>query len=227
MATPLQTGAKNDAHANPYLDARREWNERYGSYIARANHWRLMAFGVMAVCLVESVGLVILGTQNKLVPYVVAVDKLGSLVPVARADEMSRTDERVVKALLARFVADVRGVVSDGIAQRQMIDRVYSMLSNGTRALTIVSEFYKADPPFGRAANSGVSIEVSSVIPVTERTWQIEWEEITRSTSGGILNRLRWKASVTVAISAPTSERQIRANPVGVFVTDLNWSQVL
>lgn len=225
--TDAATRTTRNDQTDPYLDARREWNERYGSYIARANNWRLIAFGIMAICLIESVGLVILGTQNKLAPYVVAVDKLGYPVPVARADEMGRTDERVVKALLARFVADVRGVVSDGVAQRQMIDRVYSMLSNGTRALTVVSEFYKADPPFSRAATSGVSIEVSSAIPVTDRTWQVEREEITRSTSGGIINRLRWKASITVAISAPTSERQIRVNPVGVFVTDLNWSQVL
>mgnify|MGYP000903384494 CR=1 FL=1 len=56
----------------------------------------LMAFGVLGVCLVQTVGLVTMATQNKLVPYVVQVDKLGSVVPVARADQMNKTDERVV-----------------------------------------------------------------------------------------------------------------------------------
>lgn len=212
---------------DPYLDARREWNERYGSYISRAKNWRLMAFGVLGVCLVQTVGLVVMATQNKLVPYVVQVDKLGSAVPVARADQMGNTDERVVKALLARFISDARGVVSDGIAQRQMIDRTYAMLSNGTRALSIVNEFYKGDPPYSRAATSGVTTEVSSVIPVTEKTWQVEWEETTRSTSGAIINKLRWKANLTLAFNPPTNERQIRVNPIGLFITDLSWSQVL
>jgi len=198
---------------DPYLDARREWNERYGSYISRAKNWRLMAFGVLGVCLVQTVGLVVMATQNKLVPYVVQVDKLGSAVPVARADQMGKTDERVVKALLARFISDARGVVSDGIAQRQMIDRTYAMLSNGTRALSIVNEFYKGDPPYSRAATSGVTTEISSVIPVTEKTWQVEWEETTRSTSGAIINKLRWKANLTLAFNPPTNERQIRVNP--------------
>ena len=186
-----------------------------------------MAFGVLGVCLVQTVGLVTMATQNKLVPYVVQVDKLGSVVPVARADQMNKTDERVVKALLARFISDARGVVSDGIAQRQMIDRTYAMLSNGTRALSIVNEFYKGDPPFARAATSGVTTEVSSVIPVTDKTWQVEWEETTRSTSGAITNKLRWKANLTLAFNPPTNERQIRVNPIGVFITDLSWSQVL
>jgi type IV secretion system protein VirB5 len=212
---------------DPYLDARREWNERYGSYISRAKNWRLMAFGVLGVCLVQTVGLVAMATQNKLVPYVVQVDKLGSAVPVARADQMGKTDERVVKALLARFISDSRGVVSDGIAQRQMIDRTYAMLSNGTRALAIVNEFYKGDPPFARAATSGVATEISSVIPVTEKTWQVEWGETTRSTSGAITNKLRWKANLTLAFNPPTNERQIIVNPIGVFITDLSWSQVL
>lgn len=28
---------------NPYLNARREWNERYSSFITTANNWRLIA----------------------------------------------------------------------------------------------------------------------------------------------------------------------------------------
>ena len=90
-----------------------------------------------------------------------------------------------------------------------------------------MNEFYKGDPPFARAATSGVTTEVSSVIPVTDKTWQVEWEETTRSTSGAITNKLRWKANLTLAFNPPTNERQIRVNPIGVFITDLSWSQVL
>ena len=224
---PTHGTAVDRGSPSPYMDARREWNERYGDYIARARNWRFFALGVLGVCIIETVGLVVLGTQSRIVPYVVQVDRLGSAVPVARADTMAKTDDRVVKALLARFIADVRGVVGDGTAQRQIIDRSYAMLSNGTRALTVVNEFYKADPPSSRAASVGVSVDIASVIPVTERTWQIDWEETSRNTSGAVVGKTRWKANVTLAFSPPTNERQIRANPIGVFVTDLNWSQTL
>ena len=41
---------------NPYLAARREWNERYGSYIAAARTWQLAAFGALGVALVAVAG---------------------------------------------------------------------------------------------------------------------------------------------------------------------------
>ena len=220
-------GSDKKVSSDPYLDARREWNERYGSYISRAKNWRLMAFGILGICLVQTVGLVVMATQNKIATYVVEVNKLGSATSVVRADLMGKTDERVIKSLLARFISDTRSVVSDGVAQRQMIDRSYAMLSNGTRALTIINEYYKNDPPFARAATVGVNTDISSVIPVTDKTWQVEWEETTRSTSGAIVSKLRWKANLTLAFNAPNNERQIRVNPIGVFVIDLNWSQVL
>jgi len=44
----------------PYLDTRREWNERYGSYLARAHHWRLAALGSLLVSAILAAGLVAL-----------------------------------------------------------------------------------------------------------------------------------------------------------------------
>ena len=159
--------------------------------------------------------------------YVVTLDRLGSAVSVTRADQMQKMDEKVIKSLLARWTADVRGVVSDGTAQRQMIDRTYSMLSNGTRALSMVNEYYKNDPPTTRSATSAVSVEISSVIPITDKTWQVEWEETTRSTQGGITGKQRWKANLTIALNPPTTEAQIFKNPIGLYIVDLSWSQTL
>ena len=223
------TAAKEEQKGpvSPYIDARREWNERYGSYIARAKNWRLATFGVIGICLVQSFGLVGLAMQSKIVPYVVTLDRLGAAVSVTRADQMQKMDEKVIKSLLARWTADVRGVVSDGTAQRQMIDRTYSMLSNGTRALSMVNEYYKNDPPTTRSATSAVSVEISSVIPITDKTWQVEWEETTRSTQGGITGKQRWKANLTIALNPPTTEAQIFKNPIGLYIVDLSWSQTL
>ncbi len=73
------------AFDNPYLSGRREWNERYGDYIARARSWRCAAFAALAVSLVLATGLVWQGVQRRVAPYVVEVDKLGVAVAVAPA----------------------------------------------------------------------------------------------------------------------------------------------
>src|SRR2546421_10039315 len=87
----------------PYLAARREWNERYGDYIARARNWRRAAFAALAVSGVLSVGTVWQASQSKVVPYVVEVDKLGDAVPVGRADRAAPADLRGGRAELAAW----------------------------------------------------------------------------------------------------------------------------
>jgi len=46
---------------NPYLDGRREWNERYGSYIKQASAWRLVAILTTIVSLFAVGGVVYIG----------------------------------------------------------------------------------------------------------------------------------------------------------------------
>ena len=65
---------------NPYLNARKEWDERYGSLIKRAQHWRGAAVLALLVALAEAVVILGVATRPKTVPYVVAVDSLGRVV---------------------------------------------------------------------------------------------------------------------------------------------------
>ena len=51
---------------NPYLNARREWDERYGGLISRARNWQLMAAGSLAVAVVAVVGIAFVGSQSKI-----------------------------------------------------------------------------------------------------------------------------------------------------------------
>src|SRR5271168_4716007 len=97
----LPASADESQAENPYLSARREWNERYGDYIAHARNWRGAAFAALAIALVLAIGVAWQAAQSKVVPYVVEVDKLGDAVPVARADRAAPADGRVVKAELA------------------------------------------------------------------------------------------------------------------------------
>jgi type IV secretory pathway TrbF-like protein len=47
-----------DSLHNPYLAARREWDERYGDLITRAKNWRLMAIYCSLIALVATAGIV-------------------------------------------------------------------------------------------------------------------------------------------------------------------------
>jgi type IV secretion system protein VirB5 len=212
---------------SPYLAARREWDERYGNLITRARNWRIAAVLALAVALVATSGLIALSTKAKVIPYVVAVDNLGRVLAAGPADQASRADERLKRAALFQWMSDLRTVTTDGVVQRKAIDRVYSMIANGSPAQVEIGDFYRNDPPFDQAQKRTVEVNVKAVFPVSDRTYQVEWTEIVRGLSGQIESQDNWKGSITIAISPPNDERLVRVNPLGIYVTNVSWSKVL
>ncbi|MDE2253361.1 MAG: type IV secretion system protein, partial [Betaproteobacteria bacterium] len=86
------------AQANPYLNARREWDERYGDQIARAKSWRIAAIAALAVASVAVAGVAYIGAQSKIKPFVVAIDKMGSPIAVAQPSNGSGVTQRIIEA---------------------------------------------------------------------------------------------------------------------------------
>jgi type IV secretory pathway TrbF-like protein len=212
---------------NVYLNARREWNERYGSYIAREKAWRLTAILALSCAVISITGVIFLASQNRLVPYVVAVDKLGSVVTVRRADVAAAPDERVIRAQLARWIQNVRSVYTDAGAERTVINEAYAMVNQHGPAYNTLNEFFKANQPFERAKAQTVGVEVESVLPITGNTWRVEWMESIRGRDGSLMSKTAQQASITVSINPPTDEATILLNPMGIYVDSYSWSQRL
>ena len=208
---------------NPYLSARREWNERYGDYIARARSWRWAALGALAVALVLAIGVAWQAAQSKVVPYIVEVDKLGQAVAVARADRAAPADVRVVKAQLAAWIVDVRSISSDPLAQKSALSHAYALTA--ATATTFLNEYYRDHSPFGQPRT--VAVSVDAVLPISQQTYQLQWSEDARDLQGRDLAMTHWIASVTVAFDPPSSERDILDNPLGLYVTGISWTQRL
>jgi type IV secretory pathway TrbF-like protein len=214
---------------NPYLNARREWNERYGEYIVRERAWRSVALFSLGIAAIAAGGLVWVAGQTKVVPYVVEVNKLGDAVAVRPADHAPRPDDRIIRAQLARWIEEVRSVYLDAAAEHNAIRDAYSMINQHGMAFGFLNDTMR-DPennPFERAATMSVSVDVQSVLPLSPDTWRVEWLEITRDRGGHELNHAIWAATISIVVRAPSDEKSIRANPTGIFVNSLNWSKRL
>lgn len=212
---------------NPYVAARREWDERYGEIITRAKNWRFIAILSAMATLASVAGIVILSARSKVVPFVIAIDSLGRTVAAGPAEETTNTDEKLTKAVLFTWIEDVRLVTTDPFAQRKAIDHVYAHLAMGSEAQAFVTAFYKSDTPQKRSQTQTVSIDVKSVLPNSNRTYEIEWIETTHDLNGGVLATDHWKGSFSIAINPPTEERLMRINPLGIYITDAAWTKVL
>jgi type IV secretion system protein TrbF len=212
---------------NPYLAARREWDERYGDQMARARNWRTIAVLCTMVALVATSGVVWLSVRSRIVPFVVVTDNLGRPVASGLAEQASTADEQLKRSTVIEWVENLRLVTTDGIAQRRAIDRVYAHIASGSAAQTFISDFYRTGQPFTRAQVETVSVDVQSVLQDSEETFEIEWLETIRDLYGAVKEKDRWKGAFSIALNPPKDERLARINPLGVYVTQASWSRVL
>src|SRR6202050_4112017 len=221
------SGPEGSNAGRPYLAARRGGDERDGDLITRARNWRVMAVLCSLVALVAAAEMVWLSARSHVVPFVVLVDNLGRPVASGVADQTTLNDDRLKRSNIFNWVENLRTVTTDGVSQRKAIDRVYAQIASGSEAQTFVSEYYRGDPPFKRAETETVSVEVKSVLPTSDRTYEVEWVETTRDLYGAMKATDRWKAYLSIVLNPPTDERQARVNPLGVYITNASWAKVL
>jgi type IV secretory pathway TrbF-like protein len=99
-----------------YLQARREWDERYGDVVLGKRDWQIAVAGLMLLTLILALGIVWMGARTKVIPYVVEVDKLGYAITIPTALTASSTAtsvERMKRYEIAAFIRNARSVCSD------------------------------------------------------------------------------------------------------------------
>jgi type IV secretion system protein VirB5 len=218
---------KADQGLSPYLAARQEWNERYGSYIAQAYAWRLTALIALIIAALATGGLVLIAGRAQVVPYVVKVDRLGTAIAVDRADRAERPDEAVIVAQLARWVTAVRSVYVDAAAQRALVKEGYAMINRRGDAFGALNDHMRAHDPFERARTETVAVEVESVLPMTADSWRLEWREEVRGRDGARLSVSQHQATVTISFNPPGDEATLRINPSGLYIHSFHWARRL
>ncbi|WP_208245062.1 conjugal transfer protein TrbF (plasmid) [Rhizobium sp. T1470] len=219
--------AGHPAPENPYLAARQEWSERYGSYVKAATAWRAVGILRLGMAVIGFGYALYLSTQVKLVPYIVEVDKLGNTVSGGFPQQIEYADTRVVRATLGNFVTSFRSITPDAVVQKQYIDRTYALLRTSDPSTQKVNAWFRGNSPFEKAVNATVAIEVNNIVALSNQTYQIDWTEYERDRKGKEVATRRFRGIATVSITSPQDEATIRLNPIGVYVTDFDWTAQL
>jgi len=219
--------AANRPSENPYLVARQEWSERYGSYVKAAAAWRTVGILALAMAVTGFGYALYLSTEVRLVPYIVEVDKLGTSVTSGFPEQIEYADARVVRAALGNFVTSFRSITPDAVVQKQYIDRTYALLRTSDPSTQKVNGWFRGNSPFEKAKTSTVAIEVNNIVALSQQTYQIDWTEYERDRKGKETGTRRFRGIATVALTAPQDEAIIRVNPIGLYVRDFDWTAQL
>ncbi|HTR47039.1 MAG TPA: VirB8/TrbF family protein [Verrucomicrobiae bacterium] len=217
--------------SNPYVEARREWDERYADLVLGKRNWQIAAGGLLAATLILAGGIVWLSTRSRYIPYVVQVDKLGyaltvpqPLTPVSVPDIATRIQRYEVAA----FIQDARSVSSDPLLEHQMLNSLLAHVRGA--ADKFLDAYYHSENfthnPFKLAESQTVTVQIDSILQVSPASYQIRWTEQHHDLNGAPLGAAsHWEAMLQTEIVPPKSDDSIVSNPLGFYVTQISWTQ--
>lgn len=114
-------GKRQEETENPYLTARRTWNEHVGSVVSAKQTWQVVGILSLLITLAAVGGVIHIGSQSKFVPYVVEVDSLGQAQAAGPVTASSMADPRVMGSTVSKFIENARLVSPDVALQRKAV----------------------------------------------------------------------------------------------------------
>jgi type IV secretion system protein VirB5 len=182
---------------------------------------------ILILCCAACVfSVIFMSSRVTVVPYIVQVDEHGYEIAVEPV-KTSRVDDRLIIAHIGRYVWSVRTVFNDPEAQLHLMNFVYTTTPTGTPAEKRYKEYYDTNNPMTIGETQTVSVTVNSVLPMSDETWQAEWTEDRYTTIGDRIDTKHYRGIFTTAIVPPTAMQDVLTNPLGIFVTGFNYSEVL
>lgn len=217
--------------SNPYLEARREWDERYADLVLGKRNWQIAAGGLLLLSLILAGGIVWISNRSRYIPYVVEVDKLGyaltvpqPLTPAAVPDVTTRMERYEI----ASFIRDARSVTTDPQVEHQMLN---SLLAHARGAADrFLDAYYHSDGfthnPFKIAEKQTVSVQIDSILQLSAHSYQVRWTEEQRDLNGvAVGTPSHWEAVLQTEVAPPSSNDAIVSNPLGFYVTQISWTE--
>ena len=208
----------------PYQKAGQVWDERMGAARVQAKNWRLMAIGCLALTFATSGALVWRSVQSTVTPYIIEVDETGTANAIGPAAKAYNPNDAQIAHHLAGFISKVRGLSVDPVVVRENWLPAYQFVT--AQAATTLSDYASANDPFADIGRKSRTVDVISIVRVSEASFQARWIEKTYE-NGALTKARRFTGLFSVITQAPKNAETLRANPLGLYVHSLNWGEDL
>lgn len=206
----------------PYQRAGQMWDERDGSARASAYSWRLACFGCLLLATGSVAGNLWQAGQSRIEPYVVEVDRLGEARAVGPAEQAWEPSDAMLARSLERFIVDVRSLSSDPVVVRERWLDAYGMVTAQGRVF--LDGYARGADPFASIGERTVSVQPTSVVRASDRSFRIDWVEQTFE-RGALADTRNWTAVVSLRRVKPKTRADLKRNPLGLFVDGVDWSE--
>jgi len=213
---------------NRYTDAQRHFLETTTADRRWAITMTRLALIAVAALVLALGAIIYLASQPKMVPIFFRENAGGELAPIGRVVGAQTPDVTAIRSQIADWIANARTITSDPIAAKTRQERMAALVAGGSPAAAFLATYFKTHDPIALGRDRRVSVAINYVAPVPGSTheYEAEWSEDARDSSGRAFRApTRYRAHLSIAVSRPSDEATIYANPLGIYITDLDWAQ--
>ena len=210
-----------------YAKAAEQWDRRMGLAARNAKLWRTTAVAALGTCVVLAGGLCYAASRRQVELFVVQVDPAEARVIGVDTGGRPYTPDANARAYsVADLIRKARSRTLDPVVQNNRWKEVYAFLAGPAEQR--MSEYAQAEGKAAAADGRRLAreVEIAQVLQQGDDAYQVRWTE-TSYANGVVQDRSDWTALVSVTHEPPTDKRAILTNPIGLFVTDINWSRDL
>ena len=162
-------------------------------------------------------------------PYVLRVDQDNRVTYGGALDAKNIDINPYAPNEIVRYIENWRMVTGDNTMQKRAATRLYCMMIPGSAASERMNEYYQ-DPtnnPFVVNRNHTRTVAMRTILQETSNTWSVEFTETTRDHTGQIFGEdNKYKVRMVIKKGDPRNECR-DTNPLGTYITDINWSNLL
>ena len=102
--------------------------------------------------------------------------------------------------------------------------RAYEFVT--AQAATTLSAEAEANDPFADVGRRSCTVEVVSVVRVSDKSFQARWIEKTYE-QGALRQAKRFTGMFSVVMQPPRDAARLRTNPLGLYIASLSWAEDL
>lgn len=222
-----------------YERALAHYNDRLGAVGQRLRAQQALVIALSSVCMVL-VGLTsYFGYVNANRPVeimkvpVAAGTATGTSQVVGVTTSRSERDSRLVEQALNNYIKRLKSVPGDA----DMIVANLSQVQTMSSALVVkfIKDYFRPDVttsptlPFNISLRYRVTVDVKTVLKVTDTTYRADWVETYKDAQSGLtLKTERWNSTLSFSLLRPEEVPQQMDrldNPLALMVTDIQWAK--
>jgi type IV secretory pathway TrbF-like protein len=81
------------------------------------------------------------------------------------------------------------------------------------------------ESPASRIGNETREIEITSILPISNSSYQIRWRETSYAADGTQKEQANMSGIFTFDIITPSDEKTLNVNPLGLYIKDFSWGK--